>query len=155
MYYANKNKISLPELAFCLLPPTQSCKGISHATNLVLCWANSCSLDPFVQFTFYQESSAPAPLPLLLSLHYQPLFRSARAWLAGLLCKQEGSPGSLGRRYLSEEVCVSFSLIFSCCSTKIFGGCVLHFKLKPSFYKCIQFPLILKSVRGKKSIKME
>ena len=44
---------------------------------------------------------------------------------------------------------MSFSLIVSCCSTKIFGRCVFHFKLKSSFYKYIQFPLILKCVRGK------
>lgn len=90
------------------------------------------------------------PLPtLLLSLHYHPLFRSACVWCDSLLSKQAGSPSSLGRRCLSEEVCVSFSLIVSCCSTEIFGGCVFHFKLKSSFYKYIQFPLILTSVREK------
>lgn len=69
---------------------------------------------------------------------------------ASLLSKQAGSLVSLGRRYSSEEVCVSFSLVVSYCySTKIFGGCVLHFKLKSSFYKDVPFPLIFKSVRGK------
>lgn len=149
MYYIDKSKISLSEFAFYLLPLTQSYEDISCATNVVLCWADCCSLDPFVQFTFYQASSAPAPPALLLSLDYHPLFRSACAWRASLLSKHAGSPISLGRRYLSEEVCVSFSLMVSCRATMTFSGCVLHFKLKASFYKDIQFPLIFKSVRGK------
>lgn len=100
----------------------------------------------------HAEPSPPHPAPAAFP-SLPPTLQSACVWCASLLSKQAGSPSSLGRRYLSEEVCVSCPLIVSCCSTKIFGGCVFHFKLKSSFYKYIQFPLILKHVRGENGSK--